>query len=63
MFFRNIKNDDRNKRFFYRFFRRGKDIASAWYERHVKSLRIAGFGGKTHTLEKGHVNWNRKGRW
>lgn len=62
LFFRGVDHPVR-KRFYYRFLHYSKDIASAWYRRHNKILKHAGLGGKNHLLKKGHVRWNRKGRW
>lgn len=36
---------------------------SSWSSLHNKILKHAGVGGKSHSLERGHVFWNRKGRW
>jgi len=54
-----------NKRtvFRNRFYKFGKNLLSAWGNRHIKILIHAEVGGKSHLMEKGHVNWNRKGRW
>jgi hypothetical protein len=62
-FYKQLFDPEKEKRFFYRFYRIGKDTLSAWYQRHSKTLKHAGVGGKNHLLEKGHVQWNRKGRW
>jgi hypothetical protein len=63
LFYKELFDPEKEKRFFYRFYRIGKDTLSAWYQRHSKTLKHAGVGGKNHLLEKGHVHWNRKGRW
>ncbi len=42
---------------------RNPQFTQAWSMQHMKILRHAGVGGKNHTFEKGHVFWNRKGRW
>ncbi len=34
-----------------------------WNQMHAKILKHAGLGGKNHSFERGHVSWNRKGRW
>jgi hypothetical protein len=62
-FYKELNNPQKEKRFFYRFYRIGKDSIAAWYNRHNKLLKHAGVGGKSHLLEKGHIQWNRKGRW
>ena len=41
----------------------GKKIYSAWPTHHINVLIHSGLGGKNHLMEKGHINWNRKGRW
>lgn len=62
-FFKNPLRHPPHKRFYYKLYKSGKTMMSAWYERHAKTLRYAGLGGKSHSMEKGHVTWNRKGRW
>lgn len=62
-FYKETSEATKNKQFFYRFYRVSKQKISTWYNRHSKILRHAGLGGKNHLLEKGHVSWNRKGRW
>ncbi|RMG63634.1 MAG: hypothetical protein D6715_10980 [Calditrichaeota bacterium] len=34
-----------------------------WNRLHARILKHAGLGGKSHSFERGHVTWNRKGRW
>ena len=63
LFFKDINNPEKNKRFYFRLYRIGKESFTAWYRRHFKVLQHAGSGGKNHLLEKGHTRWNRKGRW
>jgi hypothetical protein len=62
-FYKEVSDSKKSKQFFYRFYRVGRQKISTWYNRHTKTLRHVGLGGKNHLLEKGHVSWNRKGRW
>ena len=62
-FYRSLFSTPTNKRFFYRLVRVGNTRQGAWSLRHIKILKHAGLGGKNHLLVKGHVQWNRKGRW
>ncbi len=63
LFFKGFDDSGKNKRFYYRIFNMGKNVFNSWTFRHTKILKHAGSGGKNHSLEKGHVFWNRKGRW
>jgi hypothetical protein len=63
LFYKNLFNSEKEKRFSYRLSKMGRHSMSAWYRRHMKVLKHAGLGGKRHVLEKGHIQWNRKGRW
>jgi len=63
MFYKKLDDSANEKRFYYRLYRMGKDMVVSWYQRHNRIIKHAGFGGKSHLLEKGHVQWNRKGRW
>ncbi len=63
LFYKQLYQANQNRRHYYRFFKYGKEMLSAWYERHSKIFKRTGSGGKNHLLEKGHVQWNRKGRW
>jgi len=60
-FFKTLNSS--TKRSFYNWLKRSKFFSAAWYIRHAKILKHAGLGGKSHTMEKGHITWNRKGRW
>ncbi len=62
-FYKQLFDPGKQKRFFFRFFRAGKDRLAAWSEHHQKILKHAGLGGKSHVIEKGRGQWNRKGRW
>ncbi|MBN2365490.1 MAG: hypothetical protein EH225_05810 [Calditrichaeota bacterium] len=62
-FYKDLINSKQEKKFLYRFYRESKSSLSSWYRIHSKILRHSGLGGKSHVLEKGHVQWNRKGRW
>jgi len=63
MFYKMLFNPEKEKRFFYRIYKMKKTTLSAWYRRHTQNLKHAGLGGKNHIIGKGHVPWNRKGRW
>ncbi len=63
LFYKNLFDPEKEKRCFYRLSTFGKVNMTAWYRRHMKILKHAGLGGRNHLLEKGHVQWNRKGRW
>lgn len=62
-FYKQLFDPEKQKRFFFRFFRVGKNTFSAWYQHHNKILKHAGLGGKSHLLEGNRGQWNRKGRW
>jgi hypothetical protein len=62
-FYKDLFDSTKNKRFFYRLLRSGRTDLSILYQRHSKILKHAGLGGKSHVMGKGHVSWNRKGRW
>jgi len=61
-----IRPTPRNlQRLQFRWHRDGRHLTVniPWYELHNKLLKHAGVGGKGHSFERGHVPWNRKGRW
>jgi hypothetical protein len=62
-FYRNLFNTSTKKIIFNRLLRVDNAPRGAWSLRHIKILKHAGLGGKKHLLVKGHVQWNRKGRW
>jgi hypothetical protein len=63
LFYKSLFNPEKEKRFFYRLSKADRHSMAACYRRHIKVLKHVGLGGKRHLLEKGHVQWNRKGRW
>ena len=63
LFYKELADPTRKKRFFYRIFKKSRWDLSNLYRRHNKILKHAGLGGKSHVIGKGHVPWNRKGRW
>ncbi len=62
-FYSNLSNSQKQKKYFNRFYKVRNSNMAAWCLRHIKILKHAGLGGKSRLLEKGHVQWNRKGRW
>lgn len=62
-FYKGVPEPGPQKNFYQRFYCFGKNLLSAWYQRQARILKRAGLGGKKHLFEKGHVQWNRKGRW
>ncbi|NOX37443.1 MAG: hypothetical protein GXO78_07895 [Calditrichaeota bacterium] len=56
-------NEKQRARHLNREMLRNPQFMQTWSVQHMKILRHAGLGGKNHTFEKGHVYWNRKGRW
>ena len=63
LFYKDLSDPTKNKRFFYRMLRAGRTDLSILFQRHSKILMHAGLGGKSHVFGKGHISWNRKGRW
>jgi hypothetical protein len=63
LFYKELFDPTKNKRFFYRLLSTGRRDLSILYQRHSKILKHAGLGGKSHVIGKGHIPWNRKGRW
>ncbi len=62
-FYKGLLKSAGNSRFYKNFLLARRSVLNFWYLHHNKILKHAVFGGKQHAFERGHVAWNRKGRW
>lgn len=62
-FYRNLDRSNQNRRFINDIQRLKKAVFLAWDQRQLRKLAPPGAGSKSHIFAKGHVQWNRKGRW
>ncbi|HFE65411.1 MAG TPA: hypothetical protein ENK14_13505 [Caldithrix sp.] len=62
-FYKNIDHFNQDKKIVSNLRRLKKTILLAWDHRQLRKLVPPGAGSKSHVFAKGHVQWNRKGRW